>query len=98
MSTGRECEVFRTSKGWFCAVQRADCPVGVWDWREFADCYGPAMSADAAYDLMRTEHANPGGHNVLVLTENQEKAAPYLVLIAQAIRRTVQVAKRRGDG
>jgi len=85
MSTGRECEVFQTSKGWFCAVQQDSCPVGAWNWREYADCYGPSESDDAAYRLMKEEHANPGGHNVIVLTEQQENAAPYSALMAEAI-------------
>lgn len=63
MSTGLECLLFESQPGsWYYLLQDCDCPVGAWDWREYASCTGPFTSEDGAFAHLRAYHANPGGH------------------------------------
>ena len=61
MSTGLECMFFSTNDDWYYVLQRWDCPVGAWDWMDYADCYGPFGSEDEAEKHLFANHANPGG-------------------------------------
>jgi len=64
MSTGFNCYFTEVTPGeWFYALQDWDCPVGAWDWREFATAYGPFKSMEEARDHLRQNHANPGGYS-----------------------------------
>lgn len=62
MSTGYECTFVRFPQGVYYLLQRWDCPVGAWDWREHADAFGPFQTAEQAKDHLRRNHANPGGY------------------------------------
>ena len=63
MSTGLECEFVQwRDDQWFYVLQNWDCPVGAWDWREFATAYGPFPTFEQADEHLRLNHANPGGH------------------------------------
>lgn len=64
MSTGLECEFFEREDGWRYILQNYDCPVGAWDWREFATTYGPFPTLRVAQKHLRDYHANPGGYSV----------------------------------
>jgi hypothetical protein len=63
MSTGLECEILKTGGEWFYVLQSWDCPVGAWDWMEYATAYGPHATEDAALKHLSDNHANPGGHS-----------------------------------
>lgn len=66
MSTGFECNFVEFQPGaWYYVLQRWDCPRGAWDWREYADCYGPFPSKEAADEHLRDHHANPGGSSTI---------------------------------
>lgn len=84
MSTGYECNFIEPEPGrWYYVLQRGDCPVGAWDWREYANCFGPFASYEAADDHLRANHANPGGGTII----NHERYRPGDVwdkLIAEA--------------
>lgn len=62
MSTGFACEVIEASPdNWYVVLQNWDCPVGAWDWHEYATAYGPYSSPDVAMDELHKNEANPGG-------------------------------------
>lgn len=61
MSTGLECAFVKTGGKWYYVLQDWDCPVGAWDWLEYATAYGPFDTEDSAHDHLRNNHANPGG-------------------------------------
>ncbi|MGY3582337.1 hypothetical protein ACVIGB_000739 [Bradyrhizobium sp. USDA 4341] len=65
MSSGLECELFEPEPGkWYYVLQSYSCPVGAWEWREFAQSYGPFQNQDATEEHLRDNHANPGGYTV----------------------------------
>jgi hypothetical protein len=62
MSTNSECHIFEYKPDqWYYLLQDWDCPHGAWDWREYASCFGPFRSQDAAIIHLDANHANPGG-------------------------------------
>jgi len=62
MSTGLNCDFFEPEKDkWYYVLQDWSCPVGAFDWREHATCYGPFHSEDDAIRHLSDNHANPGG-------------------------------------
>lgn len=61
MSTGYSCVFVETKGRWYYILQRWDCPVGAFDWMEYADCFGPFTDHKAGYVHLRGNHANPGG-------------------------------------
>jgi hypothetical protein len=62
MSTGLSCEFLEPKPGeWFYILERGSAPKSAWDWREFADAYGPFTSYPAAQKHLHQNHANPGG-------------------------------------
>ena len=73
MSTGLECIFFSVVESnsnpvkgkWYYLLQDGNCPTSVWDWREYASCYGPFWSEDAAYEHLSRYHANPGGWSTI---------------------------------
>lgn len=65
MSTGLECCFIEPEAGrWYYVLQSPFCPVGAFDWREDAECYGPFPSMERAETHLRRHHANPGGYSV----------------------------------
>lgn len=63
MSTGFECQVIETAPSkWYVVLQNWDCPVGAWDWREYATAYGPYPSTEVAMNELHRNEANPGGY------------------------------------
>lgn len=71
MSTGLNCELYETERGWYYLLQDWSCPVGAWDWREYARAYGPFTSEEKAFEHLRENHANPGGSATYRLGEYQ---------------------------
>ena len=70
MSTGLECEFLclqangKPAGEWFYILQDWSCPVGAWDWHEYATAFGPFDSYEQADAHLRANHANPGGASV----------------------------------
>jgi len=63
MSTGLECQIVEHApQHWYYVLQNWNCPVGAWDWREYATAYGPFASQDEAITHLSRNHANPGGY------------------------------------
>lgn len=74
MSTGFECEIRELRPGaWYYILQDWDCPVGAWDWREYASVVGPYASAELAIKGLHDNEANPGGY-FEVLYDERSKA------------------------
>ncbi len=63
MSTGLECYFFRVKDGVFYVLQDWNCPVGAYDWCEYATAYGPFTTMDKATQHLSDNHANPGGYS-----------------------------------
>jgi hypothetical protein len=85
MSTGFECEFFRTADDqWFYALQDWDCPVGAWDWHEYASSYGPFATEDEALAHLDDNHANPGGYFTDHNSENAQPSEVWAKLIKAA--------------
>jgi hypothetical protein len=62
MSSGLECEFIEILPGkWYYLLQQGSCPVQVWDWREYADAYGPFPTEEKAEENLQANHQNPGG-------------------------------------
>lgn len=65
MSSGLECAVVERAKGkWFYVLESWSSPKGGWDWRDYADCFGPFKTEEAATGHLSSHHANPGGMSV----------------------------------
>jgi hypothetical protein len=87
MSTGLECEFFRTpANQWLYALQDWDCPVQHFDWREYATCYGPFASEMDAVEHLGATHANPGGYHVERNAKNAEPDETWARLIRLALQ------------
>ena len=66
MSTNKACEFFEFKPSeWYYTLEHDDAPEDAWDWREFSSTYGPYTSYDEAFEHLRTNHANPGGHTIV---------------------------------
>lgn len=91
MSTGFECEFVGYNNEWFYTLQNWDCPVGAWDWREYATTYGPFPDEETAHQHLRDNHANPGGCSIIDY-DNQpaEPDESTLKCLAEAIVPTPQ--------
>jgi hypothetical protein len=64
MSTGLECSFIELANGeHYYLLERGDAPRNAWDWREYADAFGPFASFDAAYQHLSDNHCNPGGYS-----------------------------------
>ena len=65
MSTGFECAFDENAEGeWHYTLQDWNCPVGAWDWRDYATTYGPFTSFELAHKHLSDTHPNPGGYSV----------------------------------
>lgn len=88
MSTGFECQFIEAQRGkWFCILQNWDCPVGAWDWREYANAYGPYPSENAAVEALFENEANPGGWSItnfeLYLSNDPDEVESKLIAKAR---------------
>lgn len=62
MSTGLNCTFEEVKKGvWYYVLEQDNAPKNAWNWREYADAYGPFASEELARDHLHRNHANPGG-------------------------------------
>lgn len=66
MSTGYECTIFATApEKWYYVLQNGNCPVGAWDWTEYAHVVGPFASSQLAETYICDHEANPGGWSII---------------------------------
>jgi hypothetical protein len=94
MSTGLECEFIRTPEDtWYYALQDWDCPVGAWDWREYASAYGPFATQEEATTHLDHNHANPGGWMVHDNKDNKPIEGEWAKLIKAAHRPVARVTR-----
>lgn len=96
MSTGYECEFVEVTPGeWFYVLQNWDCPVGAWDWREYATAYGPFKTEDEAEKHLSDNHANPGGWSTQEYEPGQVLSEVEQRLFAEARERKLRSSARR---
>ncbi|HSE44246.1 MAG TPA: hypothetical protein VLA89_02845 [Gemmatimonadales bacterium] len=96
MSTGFECYFAEVTPGeWFYVLQNWDCPVGAWDWREYATAYGPFTSIEGARTHLRDNHANPGGYSTHEYEPGKELDEVEQKLFADAREKTLRRAAWR---
>lgn len=94
MSTGLECEMIEEAEGvWWYMLEQGSAPKNAWDWREYADLYGPHVSYEAACEHLRANHANPGGHGVTERA-NFTPDANFERLKAEAVERGLADRRR----
>jgi hypothetical protein len=94
MSTGLNCEFIESPAGvHYYILEQGSAPKNAWNWREYADCYGPFKSEDEAMKHLDDNHANPGSHSVVGVVDAAKE--PYASLIAEAAGRTKTLASRR---
>jgi hypothetical protein len=85
MSTGLECRFIEYQLGqWYYILQNWNCPVGAWDWREYATAYGPFSNQEAAEAHLSHNHANPGGCSIGAYHESYAKDEVYQKLVKDA--------------
>jgi hypothetical protein len=62
MSVLRECVFLESTPGeWFYILERTSAPKDAYDWRDYADAYGPFRTKTAARHHLHSHHSNPGG-------------------------------------
>jgi hypothetical protein len=72
MSTGFECAIVEVAPHeWWYLLQNSDCPVGAWDWMEYATIHGPFASLERATTHLLDTQANPGGWSEHPYVEGQ---------------------------
>jgi hypothetical protein len=85
MSTGLSCQVVEWKPGkWYYVLEQGSAPKEAWDWREYADAYGPYSNEGEALRELRANHANPGGHWTLAYDPKREKDEVLAGLVARA--------------
>jgi hypothetical protein len=83
MSTGLNCEFIQVTESGnpdqhYYILEGFDSPKMAWDWREYAQAYGPFATEQIAMEDLRRNHANPGGSTHVVMTVEQVKADSVL--------------------
>jgi len=65
VSTGLNCTFEEIEPDvWYYALETGMGPKSAWDWREYADAFGPFPTEEIARDHLHRHHANPGGYCV----------------------------------
>lgn len=94
MSTNSNCEIIQVKPAeWYYILEHRHAPKDAWDWRVHASAYGPFESEDQAFEHLRKNHANPGGHWTIelppgVLEKDLSDDELIRKLIAEAPRNT----------
>jgi hypothetical protein len=99
MSTGCECSIIEYRPGqWYYVLEHMHAPKNSYDWREYADAYGPFPTADAAHQSLSDNHANPGGYSEDPYDPRHEQDEVLARLVADAAAPTADGGLRhRGD-
>lgn len=88
MSTGLECCLVEWKPGeWYYVLEQGTAPKEAWDWREYADAFGPYPSMEKANEGLRDNHANPGGYSIKEYSPKLEKDEVLAGLITKATKR-----------
>lgn len=89
MSSGLECHfVTLETNEVFYVLQDYSCPVGAWDWREYAKAFGPFASEEAAEAHLYVNHANPGGGSSYDHKSGSDPVLDRLIASARASKST----------
>lgn len=85
MSVSRGCVVVETQPDqWYCLVAIDEYD---YDFNGSVEVFGPATTANAAYDKMQRQCANPGGHNTYAHGSVPDH---FLQLITEELKRQSQ--------
>jgi hypothetical protein len=96
MSTGCECQFIEVKPNeWWYLLEEYNAPKNSWDWREFAEAYGPFSSEDEAGEHLSKNHANPGGREIQVYQEGFQPDAILTKLMNDARNRDLQYTRRK---
>lgn len=91
MSTNSECQFIEIKKGqWYYILENHNAPKNAWDWREYASCYGPFPSLDAAEKHLSDNHANPGGACIIELADGESERD--LSMMSEVLRKLIENA------
>jgi hypothetical protein len=96
MSTGCNCSFEEVEPGkWWYVLEDTYAPKNSWDWREYADAYGPFSTLDIAVKHLHDNHANPGGWSEYSYNpENPYKADEVMTrLMADAAKRKAEESR-----
>lgn len=70
MSTNSECLFIQVKPDqWFYVLEDYNAPKNAFDWRDYAQAYGPFQTEELADDHLRKNHSNPGGSTTQKLPE-----------------------------
>lgn len=84
MSSGLNCEFVEPSAGkWYYLLEQWSAPKCAWDWREYADAYGPFTSQENADEHLAANHSNPGGAEI-TRADNYRADETYAQLFKRA--------------
>jgi hypothetical protein len=50
---------------WFYAIEYSNAPRDSWDWRDYADCFGPFTTLESANEHLYNSRADVSGSTVL---------------------------------
>jgi hypothetical protein len=96
MSTGLECQFIEVHPGeWWYLLESGSAPKMAWDWREYAEAYGPFKDYEIAHEHLRVNHANPGGHSIQEYKAGYEPDAVMTKLMKEAKDREYEARKYR---
>lgn len=85
MSTGLNCTLEETAPGvWYYVLETGDGPRNAWDWREYAEAYGPFPNTIVAAEHLHRNHANPGGYS---LNRFEHRTKPVSSVLAALIEK-----------
>jgi hypothetical protein len=97
MSTGCNCEFHEIEPGvWYYLLEDTHAPKNAWDWREYADAYGPFGSEQEARDHLGDHHANPGGSSTYAYEPGHPQSAVMQELLARAPKNMARLTESRG--
>jgi len=70
MSTNSNCLFVQIKPDqWYYVLEDRSAPKNAWDWREYAEAYGPFPTEEGAHEHLHDNHANPGGAEIQPLPE-----------------------------
>ena len=71
----RENEFIEPVSGkWFYIIESTDAPKNSWDWREYAECFGPFDTLERAQEHLYDSHADTSGSTIHALGDFKDDA------------------------